>query len=246
MQILLACAKIMSDKQPKGLPMASMPAFQEVADKLAFELAHYTPEELQGLLHVNRKIANENWRRYQNFFNPTTLIPAVFGYDGMVFQKLSPETMTEEDLANANSHLFIGSFLYGLLRPLDMINCYRLEGNVELEGTDSESLFDFWKPILTDWFIKKVREDDGVLVNLASNEFKDLFDWKRVQKELTIVTPEFKVEKEGKLKTIVIYTKMCRGAMARWIIQNRISNIEQLKAFQYEGFKYESDWKFVL
>lgn len=246
MQILIACAKIMSDRQPSNVPTLTSPAFQSIAADIALELSKYSPNELQELLHVNRKIANENWRRYQDFHNPDSLLPAVFSYDGMVFQKLAPESMGEDDLSYANNYLFIGSFLYGLLRPLDKIHCYRLEGNVELAYTDDKTLFDFWKPILTDRFIKKVKADDGILVNLASNEFKNLFDWKRVQKELTVITPEFRVEKEGKLKTIVIYTKMCRGAMTRWIIQNRISEIEKLRDFQYEGFKYESDWQYNL
>ena len=246
MQILIACAKIMCDRQPSNVPTLTSPAFQSIAADIALELSKYSPNELQELLHVNRKIANENWRRYQDFHNPDSLLPAVFSYDGMVFQKLAPESMGEDDLSYANNYLFIGSFLYGLLRPLDKIHCYRLEGNVELAYTDDKTLFDFWKPILTDRFIKKVKADDGILVNLASNEFKNLFDWKRVQKELTVITPEFRVEKEGKLKTIVIYTKMCRGAMTRWIIQNRISEIEKLRDFQYEGFKYESDWQYNL
>lgn len=246
MQILIACAKIMSDRQPSNVPTLTSPAFQSIAADIALELSKYSPNELQELLHVNRKIANENWRRYQDFHNPDSLLPAVFSYDGMVFQKLAPESMGEDDLSYANNYLFIGSFLYGLLRPLDKIHCYRLEGNVELAYTDDKTLFDFWKPILTDRFIKKVKADDGILVNLASNEFKNLFDWKRVQKELTVITPEFRVEKKGKLKTIVIYTKMCRGAMTRWIIQNRISEIEKLRDFQYEGFKYESDWQYNL
>lgn len=246
MQILIACAKIMTDRQSSNVPMLTSPAFQNIATAIALELSKYSPNELQELLHVNKKIASENWRRYQDFPNPDSLMPAVFSYDGMVFQKLAPESMSEGDLAYANNHLFVGSFLYGLLRPLDRIHCYRLEGNVELSYTDDKTLFDFWKPVLTDWFIKKVKEDDGILVNLASNEFKDLFDWTRVQKELTVITPEFKVEKDGKLKTIVIYTKMCRGAMTRWIIQNRITEIEKLRDFQYEGFGYESDWQYNL
>ena len=246
MQILIACAKIMSDRQPSNVPTLTTPAFQSIAADIALELSQYSADELQGLLHVNKKIANENWRRYQDFLNPDSLVPAVFAYDGMVFQKLAPESMSENDLSYANNHLFIGSFLYGLLRPLDKIHGYRLEGNVELSYSDDKTLFDFWKPILTDWFIKKVKEDDGILVNLASNEFKDLFDWKRVEKELTVITPEFKVEKEGKLKSIVIYTKMCRGDMTRWIIQNRITEIEKLRDFQYEGFIHESDWHYNL
>lgn len=237
MQILLACAKTMTDDAPQVPAPGSMPAFQSNADSLALQMASYTPDELRSLLKVNGAIAKENWLRYQGFFDASTRIAAAFAYDGMVFRRLAPETMSREELLYANDHLFIGSFLYGLLRPLDMINRYRLEGNVELPCAGHKSLFDYWKPILTDWFIEKVKADDGILVNLASNEFKGLFDWKKVERELTVVTPEFKVEKDGKLRTVVIYAKMCRGAMARWILLSRPATIGELTAFDYEGFK---------
>jgi cytoplasmic iron level regulating protein YaaA (DUF328/UPF0246 family) len=128
------------------------------------------------------------------------------------------------------------------------VNKYRLEGDVVLSGHDGKSMFDFWKPLLTDWFIQKIKADDGVLVNLASDEMRNLFDWKRVKKEVTIVTPQFRIEKNGKLKTIVIYTKMCRGAMARYILKERITYIDLLKSFEYEGFELdeaEGDWMFT-
>lgn len=236
----------MTDAVPAGIPTGMEPAFQSIADQLAMRLAGYSPDELQTLLRVNKDIARENWLRYRHYADRTTRIPAVFAYDGMVFRKLSPESMSTEDLCYADRHLFIGSFLYGLLRPLDMINPYRLEGDVELPCTGQQSLFDYWKPILTDWFIAAVKADDGVLVNLASNEFKDIFDWKKVTRELTVITPEFKVEKDGRLRTVVIYAKMCRGAMSRWIIRNRLTDINQLRDFAYDGFRHESAWTFTL
>ena len=247
MQILLACAKIMTGTAPRWLPVATEPKFLAQANAHVEQLLQYSVDELQGMLNINHDIAVENWRRFRQFYDSESLVPAVFAYDGMVFQKLAPRSFGEDDYRYANSHLLIGSFLYGLLRPLDMVHRYRLEGNVELPE-NGVSMFDFWKPILTDWFISKIKADDGILVNLASNEFKNLFDWKRVMKEVTVVTPQFKVEKGGKLSTIVIYTKMCRGAMTRWILQNRITDIEALKQFEYEGYSlYEpaGEWMFV-
>lgn len=245
MQILIGCAKIMTDNTPK-IEGCTKPVFQKNADNIAMQLAGYSADELSGMLHCNMAIAKENWLRYQHFFDLLTRRPAVFSYDGMVFQKIAPETMSDDDLRYANDHLMIGSFLYGLLRPLDLINPYRLEGNVVLPGNDHKSMFDYWKPILTDWFINKVKSDDGILVNLASNEFRDIFDWKRVKRELTVITPDFKVERDRKLKTIVIYAKMCRGAMTRWILQHRISRPDDLPAFEYEGFKWNGDSNFYL
>lgn len=248
MQILIACAKIMTGNTPKNIQFATEPTFQLQANKNALQLMAYSVEELQGMLHVNRDIAIENWKRFQNFQTKENLCPAVFCYDGMVFQKLAPESFSDEELLYANDHLLISSFLYGLLRPLDMINRYRLEGNIVLPDNAGKSMFDYWKTILTDWFIEKIKADDGILINLASDEMRNLFNWKRVQKEVTIITPDFKVEKNGKLKTIVIYTKMCRGAMTRYILKNKITDINYLKYFEYEEFKLcnEDDWLFAL
>lgn len=246
MQILIACAKTMADNSPAVELPASIPAFQSCADELALQLSRYTPDELQALLGVNQQLARQNWLRYQNFFETSTRIPAVFAYDGMAYRKLGPESMTAADLRYAQSHLFIGSFLYGLLRPLDLINQYRLEGKVELPAAGGLTLFKYWRPIITRWFVDKVKADDGILVNLASGEFKEIFDWDVVERELTVITPEFKVEKNGKLRTVVIYAKMCRGAMARWIILNRVSDLALLPTFEYEGFRHESDWTFAL
>ncbi len=248
MQILIACAKIMTGNTPNNIQFATEPTFQLQANKNALQLMAYSVEELQGMLQVNRDITIENWKRFQNFQTKENLCPAVFCYDGMVFQKLAPESFSDEELLYANDHLLISSFLYGLLRPLDMINRYRLEGNIVLPDNAGKSMFDYWKPILTDWFIEKIKADDGILINLASDEMRNLFNWKRVQKEVTIITPDFKVEKNGKLKTIVIYTKMCRGAMTRYILKNKITDINYLKYFEYEEFKLcnEDDWLFAL
>ena len=249
MQILIACAKIMTGCATSDISFATKPTFQSQANDNAMQMLDYSVEELSDMLHINKDIALENWKRFRTFHDNSTLQPAVFCYDGMVFQRLAPETFTDNDLQYANNHLLISSFLYGLLRPLDMINKYRLEGNVTLPKNNSKSMFDFWKPILTDWFINKIKADDGILINLASDEMRNLFDWKRIKEEVKVITPIFKVDKNGKLKTIVIYTKMCRGAMARYIIKNRITNIDELKSFEYEGFSIDDsneEWNYIL
>ena len=249
MQILIACAKIMTGSAPRKIPFTTEPTFQLQANENAMQMISYSVEELMDILHVNREIAIENWKRFRMFHTKEYRQPAVFSYDGMVFQRLAPETFSDDTLIYANEHLLISSFLYGLLRPLDMVNKYRLEGNVTLPHYNGETMFDFWKPILTEWFIRKIKADDGFLMNLASDEMRNLFDWKRVKKEVKIISPEFKVEKNGKLKTIVIYTKMCRGAMACYILKNRITDVEQLKGFEYEGFRLDEtagEWTFTL
>jgi cytoplasmic iron level regulating protein YaaA (DUF328/UPF0246 family) len=239
----------MTGSAPKAISSATEPTFQMQANQNALQMLTYSVDELQDMLHINRDIAIENWKRFQAFHVNETRQPAVFSYDGMVFQRLAPETFSDEELKYANGHLLISSFLYGLLRPLDMVNKYRLEGNVILPSNGGKSMFDFWKPILTDWFIEKIKDDDGILMNLASDEMRNLFDWKKVKKEVNIISPEFKVEKEGRMKTIVIYTKMCRGAMTRYILKNRMTDIRNLKFFEYEGFQLdetEGEWTYTL
>ena len=249
MQILIGCAKIMTGCAPSDISFATEPTFQSQANDNAMQMLNYSVEELCEMLHINRDMALENWTRFRSFHDNSIRQPAAFCYDGMVYQRLAPETLSDSELRYANDHLMISSFLYGILRPLDIINKYRLEGNVILPNNNSKSMFDFWKPILTDWFINKIKADDGILIYLASDEMRNLFDWKRVKSEVKVITPTFKVDKNGKLKTIVIYTKMCRGAMARYIIKNRITNIDELKSFEYEGFSIDDsneEWNYVL
>lgn len=249
MQILIGCAKIMTGCAPSDISFATEPTFQSQANDNAMQILNYSVEELCEMLHINRDMALENWKRFRSFHDNSIRQPAAFCYDGMVYQRLAPETLSDSELRYANDHLMISSFLYGILRPLDIINKYRLEGNVILPNNNSKSMFDFWKPILTDWFINKIKADDGILIYLASDEMRNLFDWKRVKSEVKVITPTFKVDKNGKLKTIVIYTKMCRGAMARYIIKNRITNIDELKSFEYEGFSIDDsneEWNYIL
>ena len=142
-------------------------------------------------------------------------------------------------ISTAQNHIRITSFLYGLLRPLDGIKPYRLEGDVRLPEKGGLSMFNYWKPLLTDYFMEEIKSRGGVLINLASGEMKDLFDWKRVEEEVRVVTPDFQVWKGGQLKTVVIYAKMCRGEMVRYIIKNRIERPEDLRGFSWEGFAFD-------
>lgn len=232
MQILLSCAKTMGHT-PAAVPEVTVPHFQTDAEQTARQLLQLTAADLREALHVNTPIATENARRYAEFFAHTTPeVPALLAYTGIVFKHLRPEHLTITDMAYAQQHLFITSYLYGLLRPLDAIRPYRLEGNVRLPADDDRSRFEHWKPLLTDYLIRAVKADDGVLVNLASAEMKRLFDWRRIAGELNVITPEFKTIKEGRERSIVIYTKMSRGQMARFILKNRLVHPSELAAFE--------------
>lgn len=228
----------MNDEFPsRVVEGTTLPRFQSNAEMIARELSGYTVDELQHLLKVNRSIAVDNHIRYKNFDIAATRHPAGFMYDGMVFKRLQFENFSDDDLLYSNSRMTICSFMYGMLRPLDLINPYRLEGNVELPCTQGKTMFEYWRPILTDTLIDAVKSSGGILVNLASAEMKGLFDWKRVVREVRVITPEFKIMRDGKMRNVTIYAKMCRGEMSRYILLNRISDQSGLLDFEYDGFR---------
>lgn len=242
MLILISCAKTMV-KHPLGIktPFITKPLFQENAAHIAFLMSNYSAPELQKLLRINGKLALENYQRYQEFHGKRSdILPAILGYTGMVFKKIHPSTFTAEDFLYAQKHLRITSFCYGLLCPLDSICPYRLEGDVRLPELNDSTLFQYWRPLLTDLLIEEVKQCGGILLNLASAEMKGLFDWLRIEKEIRIITPEFQVEKGERLTTIVIYTKMLRGLLSRYVIQNQIEDPQLLKNFTAEGFEFDA------
>lgn len=241
MQILLACAKDMMSTNKRAFPKMTTPVFQQYADHNARQLMQYSVEELQLMLKCNAKIAATNKLRYNSFFDSEEKLQAVLSYTGIAYKYLRAVDFDEAGMEYAQQHLWLTSFLYGLLRPLDGIRNYRLEGSVWLPENDGHNMFDFWKPLLTDVLIDSVKADDGVLVNLASEEMKSLFDWKRVKQNIRVIQPEFQVRKDDKLKTVVVYTKMCRGAMTRYIITQRLKCSEDLKDFSFEGFEYRQE-----
>lgn len=242
MMIYISCAKTMTAQSKLQVPFTTQPYFIDEARQNVMDISQFSMEELGRLLKINSKLAAENYFRYHNFFSSEDKgLPAILSYTGMVFKRLAVKDFSDDDFRYAQEHLLITSFLYGLLRPLDVIKNYRLEGDVRLPERGNISMFDYWKPVLTDFFIAEIKKQGGVLINLASNEMKDLFDWKRVCREVRVITPDFQVYKNGKLSTVVIYAKMCRGEMTRFILKNRIENPEQIKSFEWEGFCYNEN-----
>ena len=136
-------------------------------------------------------------------------------------------------------HLWITCFLYGLLRPMDAVVPYRMEHCVRLEATDERPVNQFWKDKLTDVLIESVKADDGVLIHLSTEEYEHLFDWRKVKQEVKVVQPLFYVRTSKGLKMQAVWAKSCRGAMVRFILQNRLLVPEELHAFSYEGFEYQ-------
>ncbi|MBM6864087.1 peroxide stress protein YaaA [Bacteroides caecigallinarum] len=242
MMIYISCAKTMTAQSKLQVPFTTQPYFIDEARQNVMDISQFSMEELGRLLKINSKLAAENYFRYHNFFSSEDKgLPAILSYTGIVFKRLAVKDFSDDDFRYAQEHLLITSFLYGLLRPLDVIKNYRLEGDVRLPERGNISMFDYWKPVLTDFFIAEIKKQGSVLINLASNEMKELFDWKRVCREVRVITPDFQVYKNGKLSTVVIYAKMCRGEMTRFILKSRIENPEQIKSFEWEGFCYNEN-----
>ena len=242
MLILLSCAKTMGSSSKVTTPFTSLPRFQKEAADIALQMSQFAVEDLERMLRENSKIAVENYRRFHEFHSEDAKkLPAVLAYTGIVFKRLNANDFSEADFHYAQEYLRLTSFCYGLLRPLDMIHPYRLEGDVVLPELGDQTMFLYWRSRLTDVFIADIKKAGGVLCYLASDEMRGLFDWKRVESEVCVVTPEFHVWKNGKLSTIVVYTKMCRGEMSRFILKNRIKNLEELKGFTWEGFEFNEN-----
>ena len=264
MQIILASAKIMnvsikreqsklvcsverekrgmkSDDKVKSSPVISLssPRFQNEADCFARDMVQYSADTIVEILGCSHQIAVQNMLRFMRFFDDAPKLPAILAYHGQAYKHLKAETLNVDDLNYSQGRLWITSFLYGLLRPLDAILPYRMEGNVELPSGDGQNMFGFWKSRLTDVLIDSVKADGGILVHLATEEYQHLFDWHRVRKEVRVVQPLFYVRKGSELKIQAVWAKTCRGAMTRFVIENRIDKPEDLCAFSYEGFTYE-------
>ncbi len=241
MQIILASAKIMNEgpKVVFDCPL-SIPRFQKEAESFVRDMAQYSSTTIAEMLGCSMQIADQNRLRFMQFFDDKPKMPAILAYYGQAYKHLKAETLSSADLTFAQQHLWMTSFLYGMLRPMDAILPYRLEGQLELPSGEGQTMFGFWKSRLTDLLIDSVKSDDGILVHLATEEFQHLFDWHRVRQEVRIVQPLFYVRKGQSLKMQAVWAKTCRGAMTRFILENRLSAPEELHAFSYEGFPYQT------
>lgn len=239
MQIMLSPAKTMTGTSKIKAPGSTQPRFMKEASEIALHMTQFTVSELSRILKISPKLAAECYRCYQEFHSEEMPpLPAILAYVGVVFKNMNPKDFTDEDFRYAQEHLCFTSGCYGLLRPLDLIKPYRMEFNVKLPELGDGNMYTFWKERLTATLIADVKKNDGTLIYLASMDIQPYFHWKEVEQSVRVILPEFKIWKNGKEKTIVIYAKMCRGQMSRYIIKNRITDPEDLKSFCWEGFTY--------
>lgn len=242
MMLLISPAKTMTGLSGPQAPALTAPLFVREAAEIALDMAQLPTGELSRMLRLSPRLAAESFRRFQDFHGDAAApLPALLAYTGVVFKHIRPADFTADDFRYAQDHLRMASPLYGLLRPLDGIKPYRMEYDVRLAEPGEETMYAFWRDKLTPVLIDEVRQAGGVLANLASQDVQPSFHWKTVGEAVRIVTPEFKVWKNGKMTTVVIYAKMARGEMTRFLLKNRLDDVEALKAFRWEGFAYKEE-----
>ncbi|MCY7296135.1 peroxide stress protein YaaA [Alteromonas sp. a30] len=218
----------------------TQPRLLDDAQELIQRCRELAPHEIGSLMKISDKLAQLNAERFAEWhlpFTPENAKQAVLAFNGDVYTGLEANTLDEADFTFAQSHLRILSGLYGLLRPLDLMQAYRLEMGSSLSNNRGKNLYEFWGTIITDNLNMALAEQgDNVLVNLASNEyFKSV---KKAKLEAEIYTPVFKDKKNGEYKVISFFAKKARGLMARYIIKNQLAEVEQLKAFDYAGYQF--------
>ena len=221
----------------------TQPQFPQETQTLVHILKDLGPVDLARLMKISDKLAELNYDRYQAW-SPTPAesaqAPAIFAFQGDVYQGLSVQTLSAQALDYLQQHLRILSGLYGLLRPYDLIQAYRLEMGTPLENPQGKNLYDFWQNKITQALQGQFPQDEKQeLVNLASNEYAKAIDFKNLNAR--IITPVFKDWKNGRYKIINFYAKKARGLMARFAAENAITQAEDLKAFNLAGYGFDPE-----
>lgn len=239
MLVILSPAKTMTGISATKAPEATNPLFLREASDVALQMSQFSVDELRKMLKLSPQLALDSYLRFQDFHSKEThALQALLTYTGVVFKYLNPTDFSSGDFLFAQDHLRIVSICYGLLRPLDLIKPYRMEYSVRLPELGEGNMYEYWHGRQTRALIDVVNANSGLLINLASKDVQPSFYWKEVENNVRVITPEFKVRMNGKLRTIVIYAKMARGEMSRFIIKNKLTDPEELKAFSWEGFCY--------
>lgn len=252
MIITLSPAKLQDFESAVTTKLKSKPLFEKNAEELNNELKNLSAEEIGKLMSINSKMVIDVYQRIQAFDIPRTpQKQAALAYNGIAYKGLDAETFSDTDWNFAQDHLLHLSGLYGALRPLDLIKPYRLEFIIKLANNKGSNLYDYWLDVLTNYFSKRLNEDDKTWLNVASNEYSKAINKKMLPKGTKIINAIFKEETANGPKVKVVYAKKARGMMARYIIENKIKKSDDVKNFDTEGYSYnpslstESDWVFV-
>jgi hypothetical protein len=252
MLMLISPAKSLDMDSPSPLADYSQCDFLTQSQQLIEQLKGFSVDDLAQLMDLSAKLATLNVQRYHDFqlpFSPKNAKQAVFAFNGDVYEGLSANELSENAIQWLQQHLRILSGLYGLLRPLDLMQPYRLEMGTSFANTRGKNLYAFWGDQLTQAVNHLLSQQaEPVLVNLASEEYFSAVQAKQIQ--APIITPVFQDEKAGKYKIISFYAKKARGMMVRYAAEHLLTDVQQLKHFDTAGYVYcpdistETQWLF--
>jgi hypothetical protein len=241
MLILLSPTKNMNFDAAPAAPRATKPVFLKEAGELSETTRKLTRSKIKSLMKISDNLADLNYERFQAFDadgKSESLKQAALAFNGDVYLGLDAGTMSEDGLSFAQDHVRILSGLYGLLRPLDAIQPYRLEMGSKLKNPRGKNLYEFWGDKIAKEIDKTLKgHKDPTVVNLASAEYFGAVDLRALK--APVATPVFKEVKNGSAKTVMFYAKRARGMMARWAAENRLEHTEDLKAFNIDGYEFQ-------
>jgi cytoplasmic iron level regulating protein YaaA (DUF328/UPF0246 family) len=253
MLMVISPAKTLDFDSPLATTKNSQPRFLDQSQQLISELQKLAPHDISNLMSVSDKIGTLNFDRFQAWqlpFDQDNARAAVLAFKGDVYTGMQAESFNAGDFTFAQKHLRILSGLYGLLRPLDLMQPYRLEMGTKFANKSGKNLYEFWDNKITDVLNQDIKKSGNkVLVNLASNEYFKSVQLKQLDADM--ITPVFKDCKNGKYKIISFYAKKARGMMAAYIIKNKITKADDLKSFNVDGYNFNSemtvgtDWVFT-
>lgn len=241
MKIVISPAKSLNYESELPTAKFTSPEFIKDAEKLNKILRKKKPKVLSELMSISDNLAQLNWQRNQDFtipFTPNNARPAIYAFSGDVYTGLDAYTLSEEKIGKLQQSLRILSGQYGVLKPLDLMQPYRLEMGTSLQIGRNKNLYQYWGSRLTD-HLNNEMVDGELLVNLASNEYYSVLQPKNIKAE--IITPIFKDWKNDKLKIISFFAKKARGAMVRYIIDSDAKTLTDIKGFNLDDYEFSQE-----
>lgn len=243
MLMVISPAKTLDYETPPATPRYTLPEHLDHAQVLIDQLRDYSPAQISELMHLSDKLAGLNVARYGSWnraFTPENAKQALLAFKGDVYTGLAADDFSEDDFDFAQQHLRMLSGLYGLLRPLDLMQPYRLEMGTRLVNPRGKDLYAFWGERISEWLNQTLSaQGDRILLNLASNEYFSAV--KRKALDAQVIETEFRDWKNGQYKIISFHAKKARGLMARYVIKQRLTDPESLKGFDAEGYRYSPE-----